>query len=189
MKRIKRFYVLSTAALLFLSSCGDGEQKNLTYYDNEDAETEETETKSSDVIVDSPYGENCVAVPFSEQGGVKLIDVKVNDQFTVDMIIDSGCSGTLISISEANYLYEKGCISAEDILGTSQAQIADGSIVEDLVINLRKLEIGGQIVCEDVEATVSSNANAPLLLGNEVLNRATSYKVDNKNKVIIFNLD
>lgn len=135
MKRIKLFYVLSTTTMLFLSSCGDGEQKKLTYYDNEEIETEDVELDEFNPGTSDGIEGNYVAVPFTEQGGVKLIDVKVNDQFTVDMIIDSGCSGTLISISEAKYLYEKGCISDEDILGTTQSQIADGSIVENLVIN------------------------------------------------------
>lgn len=112
----------------------------------------------------------------------------VNGQFTVKMILDSGCSGTLISIAEAKYLYEKGCFTQDDILGMTQSQIADGSIVENMVINLRELVIGGQIACTNVTATVSANAQAPLLLGNEVLNRAPSYSVDNENKLIKFKL-
>ncbi len=171
--------------ILLLASCDGGETKKVTYYDDE-IENEVEETEASEI--DSPNEGYSVAVPFTERGGVKLVAVKVNDQFTIDMIIDSGCSGTLISVSEAKYLYEKGGISDDDFLGTSRAQIADGSIVENLVVNLRKLEIGGLIMCEDVEATVSNNTNAPLLLGNEVLNRTASYSVDNENKVIIFNL-
>lgn len=112
----------------------------------------------------------------------------VNRQFTVKMILDSGCSSTLISIAEAKYLYEKGCFTQDDILGTTQSQIADGSIVENMVINLRELVIGGQIVCTNVTATVSANTQAPLLLGNEVLNRVPSYSVDNENKLIKFKL-
>ena len=40
----------------------------------------------------------------------------------------------------------------------------------------------------NVQATVSANTKAPLLLGNEVLNRTASYSVDNVNKVINFTL-
>ena len=107
---------------------------------------------------------------------------------TVKMILDSGCSSTLISIAEANYLYQKGYITQDDILGMTQTQIADGSIQENMVINLRELVIGNKISCTNVTAVVSANAQAPLLLGNEVLNRAPSYSVDNLNKVIIFKL-
>ena len=106
----------------------------------------------------------------------------------LDMIFDTGCSGTLISIAEANYLYQKGLLNQEDILGVSQSLIADGSIVENAEINLKEVIIAGKIVCSNVRATVSNSLLAPLLLGNEVLDRAASYTIDNVNKTIIFKL-
>lgn len=163
-------WICALCCILLSVSCKE-EKRKIIFYDSTEY------TSDSDVLI-----------PFEEQGGVKLIDVTVNGQFTVKMILDSGCSGTLISIAEAKYLYEKGCFSSDDILGFSQAQIADGSIVENMVINLKELVIGNQITCPDVKATVSSNAEAPLLLGNEILNRVPSYSVDNENKVIKFQL-
>ena len=174
--------------LIQFFSCGE-QKKQLSFYDDSDYEEdsiEEYDVPQSTTVTYNTDEE--VAVPFVEQGGVKLIDVTVNRQFTVKMILDSGCSSTLISIAEAEYLYEKGCITQDDILGKTQSQIADGSIVENMVINLRELVIGGQIVCTNVTAVVSSNTQAPLLLGNEVLNRAPSYSVDNQHKVIKFRL-
>lgn len=174
---------------LMLSSC-NGEKKQLSFYDNPDMESdsiEEYQSPSNTTIAYNSSEE--VSVPFTEQGGVKLIDVTVNGQFTVKMVLDSGCSGTLISIAEAKYLYDKGCFTQDDILGMAESQIADGSIVENMVINLRELIIGGQIACSNVVATVSANAQAPLLLGNEVLDRVPSYSVDNQQKVIKFQLN
>lgn len=167
-------------------SCSQ-KKKQLSFYDNNDIEADTLEYTSDKITVTYDSDEE-VVIPFEEQSGVKLIDVTVNRQFTVKMILDSGCSGTLISIAEAKYLYEKGCFTQDDILGTTKSQIADGSIVENMVINLRELVIGNQISCSNVIATVSANAQAPLLLGNEVLNRAPSYSVDNENKVIKFKL-
>ena len=184
--RHKAFTIILVS--IMLASCGQ-KKKQLSFYGNEDVEEDTTkvvQTQSSSQITYDVNSE--VAVPFEEQRGVKLIDVTVNDQFTVKMILDSGCSGTLISIAEAKYLYEKGCFTQDDILGTTKSQIADGSIIENMVINLRKLVIGGQIVCTNVTAIVSANAQVPLLLGNEVLNRAASYSVDNENKTIKFKL-
>lgn len=177
--------LLLLSAICLLASCKT-EKKKLAYYGEEDIEEDTIEVGSNTSI--NYYSDDEVIVPFEEQGGVKLIDVKVNGQFTVKMILDSGCSGTLISIAEAKYLYEKGCFTEDDILGLTKSQIADGSIVENMVINLRELVIGDQISCSNVTATVSANAQAPLLLGNEVLNRAPSYSVDNRNKVIKFRL-
>ncbi len=130
---------------------------------------------------------NIISVPFKEQRGVKYVNVSVNG-FGFEMILDTGCSGTLISVAEANYLYQKGYLTNDDILGTTQSQIADGSIVENMVINLKEVIIDGKILCSDVTATVSANNDAPLLLGNEVLNRVAAYAVDNKNKTINFKL-
>lgn len=184
--RIKYFLLLCIAIVLV--SCTE-KKKQLSFYDNLDMEEDSVEVldTSSQTTITYNLGEE-VSVPFIEQGGVKLIDVTINSEFTVKMILDSGCSSTLISIAEAKYLYEKGCITQEDILGMTQSRIADGTIVENMVVKLRELVIGGQIVCSDVTAIVSSNAQAPLLLGNEVLNRAPSYSVDNQKKVIKFRL-
>lgn len=175
---------------LLLSSCGSERKKHLAFYDtDENIEDTVVNENSLDSSFDVSYDSSSdVEVPFVENNGVKLIDVTVNRQFTVKMILDSGCSSTLISIAEAKYLYEKGCFTNDDILGVTQSQIADGSIVENMVINLKELIIGGQIVCTNVTATVSTNTQAPLLLGNEVLNRVPSYSVDNENKVIKFKL-
>ena len=189
MKYILIFVIFSVCFIF--SSCGGEKKKQLAFYDTEeesvDSVTFDNAGLSSDTEVSYESLED-VEVPFEERNGVKLIDVTVNGQFTVKMILDSGCSGTLISIAEAKYLYEKGCFTKDDIIGVTQSQIADGSIVENMVINLKELIIGGQIACTNVIATVSGNTLAPLLLGNEVLNRVPSYSVDNENKVIKFRL-
>jgi hypothetical protein len=194
MNRISLFVLCCCALILF--SCESKEKKNIVFYDTDESDTTATKVESPSVqdVYDSieveyAKDENTIAVPFSEQHGVKLVDVTVNGEFTVPMILDSGCSTTLISIAEARYLYEKGCFSQGDFLGIAQSQIADGSIVENMVINLRQLVIGNKIVCYNVKATVSNNAQAPLLLGNEVLDRAPSYSVDNVNKQVVFKLN
>ena len=122
----------------------------------------------------------------------KYVHVKVNG-VGWDMIFDTGCSGTLLSLSEARYLAAKGLLLEQDILGKTHSQIADGSIVENMVVNLRQVSIitndGNSIDCHNVKATVSNNINAPLLLGNEVLDEvAYDYTGDNTNKVIHFNV-
>lgn len=181
--------IVILAGIMF-SSC-QHDKKQLSFYDNEGMEEDTTEVADSTQDDNSQMAYNSdeeVAVPFEEQGGVKLIDVTVNGQFSVKMILDSGCSGTLISIAEAKYLYDKGCFTQDDILGMTKSQIADGSIVENMVINLRELVIGGQISCTNVTATVSANTQAPLLLGNEVLNRVPAYSVDNEHRLIKFKL-
>lgn len=128
-----------------------------------------------------------VAVDYVEKAGVKYIPVSINGM-QLRMIFDTGASQTLISLAEANYLYQKGLLYDEDILGKGHSQVADGRIVENLVINLREVIIGENLRCTNVHAIVSNNVSAPLLLGNEVIDRAPSYTIDTSRNKIVFHL-
>lgn len=126
-------------------------------------------------------------VPYRNDNGVKYVQVKVNG-VGFEMIFDTGCSGALISIAEAKYLYEKGKLTEEDFRGTARSQIADGSIVENMVVNLKEVIIDDKVLCPNVEATVSGNINAPLLLGNEILDRVAAITIDNQNQTLKFKI-
>ncbi|MGN0211288.1 MAG: retroviral-like aspartic protease family protein [Muribaculaceae bacterium] len=177
------------AVSLALCSCGE-EKRQAVFYSTEDAAEDSTviaDSYTEDSVANEPEQSDWITVPFEERDGVKYIKVSVNG-FGFKMIFDTGCSSTLISVAEANYLYQKGYLTQEDILDTGYSQIADGSIVENMIINLKEVIIDDQIRCTNVTACVSQNVNAPLLLGNEILDRAESYSVDNDNKVIKFKL-
>lgn len=141
---------------------------------------------SSHYCDDSDYG-NVIEVPFKKEGGVRIIQVKINDCAEFPMIFDTGCSGVSISILELATLIKHGYITEEDVVGITQAQIADGTVVEKAVVNLRKLKIG-DYECYNVEASISENVEAPLLLGNDALKDVESFKVDEEAQVIRFYL-
>ncbi len=132
--------------------------------------------------------DNTVRVPFKNIGGIKTVQCLINGTILTDMILDSGCSGALISVSEAQYLWSRGELTANDYKGNAQSMIADGSIVENMVFNIKSIVIADKVECKNVEVTVSANPGAPLLLGNEVLDRMPSYMVDNENDEIVFTL-
>lgn len=136
---------------------------------------------------DQGYAENEIVVPYQEIGGVRTIQVRINDCAEFPMIFDTGCSGLLISSAEAYILAKQGCISTKDIKGYEMSTIADGSIVQNMVIVLHEIRIG-DLVTYNVEASVSDNLEAPLLLGNGVLNQVKEFTTDNYNKTIIFRL-
>lgn len=188
-KRILVGGILLVVLLLGAASCAK-EKKALPFYDT-DTDTESISDTGDIDSTNDEYeimgGESEVSVPFIEKGSIKYVKVSINGQ-PFDMIFDTGCSGTLISVAEANYLYQNGCLTNEDILGTALSKIADGSIVENMVLNLKEVIIDGKILFQNVNATVSANTTAPLLLGNEVLNRVPTYEIDNENKVINFRL-
>lgn len=133
---------------------------------------------------------NVIEVPFTEEGGVKTIPVKLNG-VGMNMIFDTGCSGMSISSFELGLMMKNSAISQYDLLGTQAAQIADGSVVMNQLVNIAEVEIGGAdgVLCYDVEASVVDNLAAPVLLGNGVLDEVASIEVDNDAKVIRFKLN
>ena len=165
--------------ILLCISCNE-ERRTPVYVDL--SEVEDIEEDSSSTQIDEG-----IQIPFREENGVKYVTVKVNG-IEFEMIFDTGCAVTLISVAEANYLYQKGKLTNHDILGTTRSVIADGSIVENMVVHLDNVIISNKIECSDVQAIVSNNVNAPLLLGNDVLNRLAEITIDNQNKVLHFRL-
>ena len=159
--------LLSTS--LLLPSCGGGKRIK-------------PEPISTGYYTDDIYG-NVVMVPFKKQGGVRTIQVKINDCAEFPMIFDTGCSGVSISILELATLIKHGYISDDDVIGITRAQIADGRVIEEAVVNLKKLQIG-DYVCRNVKATISDNESAPLLLGNGALKDVDSFSVDDDAGVI-----
>jgi predicted aspartyl protease len=128
-----------------------------------------------------------VEIPYTEMGGVKTIPVKLNG-VSMDMIFDTGCSGMSISLNELLTMQKNGKFSENDVVGISASTIADGSVVQTGIINLSEVEIGGKegIKIHNVQASVSLNQVAPILLGNGVLDAVASVEVDNINKTIKF---
>lgn len=130
----------------------------------------------------------CISISYEEFGGVKAIPVKLNG-VTMNMIYDTGCSGLHISLNELQTLAKNGKVSQDDVLGVSYSTIADGSIVQNGLINIKQIEIGSgdeMIKLENVQASVALNQDAPILLGNAVLDELASVEVDNVEKTINF---
>lgn len=124
-----------------------------------------------------------VVVPMERQeNGLYLIPCTVNG-VPMKFIFDTGASSVNISMTEALFLLKNGHIQESDIKGTSHAQIANGEIVENTRILLHKIEIGG-IEINDVDATVSHNLNAPLLLGQSAISKLGTIQLDGANLII-----
>lgn len=174
---MKKLYIPILFLLILLSSCKK-ERTKPAFYDNDTSSIEDSGIN---------YSGEIVSVPYREEAGVKIVAVKING-LGVDMIFDTGCSDATISLAEANYLYQKGKLTKEDIIDTSRAQYADGSISENIVVNLREVIIDNKLICHNVRATVMNNVGAPLLLGNEILDRAESFTIDQSSHSIQFKL-
>jgi len=123
-------------------------------------------------------------VLMSEENGVYKIPVFINDT-KMTFVFDTGASDITISNTEALFLYKQGTLTQEDILGTQKYQIADGSISEGTIINLRSVQIGNRTF-SNVKASVIHNSEAPLLLGQSALTKFGKVSIDYKNNEITF---
>lgn len=123
-------------------------------------------------------------IQMEPSGGVYKIPCTVNGA-KMKMIFDTGAAKVSISKTMAEYLYENEYISQSDFKGTSQSVIADGSIVDNLIINIKDLEIDG-IHLSNIEAWVSSELKAPLLFGQSAIKKLGPIEISG-NVLIIKN--
>lgn len=121
-------------------------------------------------------------IQMQKENGVFKISCSVNGA-KMKMIFDTGASAVSLSESMANFLYDNDYISKEDILGSGKTQTADGSIHDNVIINIKDIEISGLHI-KNVKAVVISSQNAPLLLGQTAIQKLGRFSL-NGDKLII----
>ena len=108
-------------------------------------------------------------IQMEEFNGVYRIPCTVNGA-KMKFIFDTGASNVCLSMSMAEYLYDNEYITKDDILGTGSSSVADGRIVDHVIINLKDIEIAGQHL-HNVQAIVIDGQNAPLLMGQTAIQK------------------
>ena len=126
--------------------------------------------------------ERIVEIPFTKSGGVTKVDCTINN-LPLNFIFDTGASDVTISQVEANFMYKNGYLDSRDIVGKKTYRVATGAIAVGTTIILKEIEFGG-LVLHDVRASVVDTQNAPLLLGQTVLQRLGKIEIDNANRVL-----
>jgi len=119
---------------------------------------------------------------YRSNSGVFEIPCKV---YGLDMtfIFDTGSSNVSISLTEASFLFRHGHINQSNFLGIANTQIANGEVLENMVIKLGKLTIAG-IPLYDVEAIVVESLNAPLLLGMNAIEQLGTVLIEGDKLVL-----
>jgi len=127
-----------------------------------------------------------VRIPYTEKNGAMHITITIND-VPMDAIYDTGFNGGIhMSLLELQTLVKNGEFGSEDIIGVSTSQIADGSVVQNGHIMLRKVKVG-DMEQNNVEATVSPNYDAPVLFGTGMsLGEYTHMEIDKNEKEFVF---
>lgn len=164
---MKKIFFQVWASLFMLSvlvSCGKKQQVSdrVSVWDDDSAEL-------------VSLSANKVIVPFHRTSG-NLAQVQVSMNGVIfNMWWDTGASITCISALELQQLEKEGKIQLEDYQGRLLSRIADGSSTESFVFNIKEILIQGRdnqyLVIHDVDAAVTPNNDAPLLIGQNIIQR------------------
>lgn len=124
--------------------------------------------------VTTSYGQEIIEM--KKENGVYTIPCIVND-LKLKFIFDTGAADVSISAMEAGFMFKNGYLNENDFIDSQQYILADGSIQENAIINIKELKIGS-IILTNIRACVSNNLSAPLLLGQSVISQLGKWHID-----------
>lgn len=122
-------------------------------------------------------------VELSQSGNVYHVPVRINNQITLNFILDSGASDVQIPLDVIRTLIRAGTIGADDFLENKDYVQADGSTVTNERLLIKRLQVG-DVVIENVSVSVGSN-DGSLLLGQSFLSRFSSWSIDNRKQALV----
>lgn len=125
------------------------------------------------------------SIPMTKVNRVYEIPITINDVLKINFIFDAGASDVSISPDVALTLIRTGTVSDSDFRGSETYKFADGSIAKSKVFIIKEIRIGDKVV-RDIKASISNSINAPLLLGQSVLNKFGKVTIDYDKKIILF---
>lgn len=125
-----------------------------------------------------------VSVPYVSENGMCKVVGEVNG-LPLSFVFDTGASDVSISTVEATFMKKNGYLEDRDFGGSVNFTTATGEVSEGTIINIRQIKVG-QLVLNNVRASVVKTQNAPLLLGQSVLSRYSKVEIDKTAKVIRF---
>lgn len=174
---MKTLNVISVVFSLFiLSACSQSGRRQPN-------SNQETTNVHSTKKATKSWGEKTL-IKMERKNGVYEVPVEING-VKMFFIFDTGASDITISLTEAIFLYKQGTLTDDDFLGTQQYQIADGSISEGTIINLKTVKIGKRTLT-NVQASVVHNMQAPLLFGQSALAQFGKVTIDYNQSEITF---
>ncbi len=123
-------------------------------------------------------------VKLIKKNGIYSVPCEINGKLT-SFYFDTGASDLTISINFFKDAVEQGILEVSDLLPEIvNYKVANGEVSIGRRINIRELKIGN-LLLENILATVVADSSAPLLLGQSVLKQFGSYTIDNTTSTLI----
>lgn len=117
--------------------------------------------------------------------GGYTVPVVINDDITLNFMIDSGANLVTIPADVVSELVQAGTLKDTDFIGQGTFQLADGSKHAEKILRIRSLKVGDEVV-ENVIAGVIQERGY-LLLGQSFLNHFKSWSIDNTSHSLLLN--
>jgi clan AA aspartic protease (TIGR02281 family) len=121
-------------------------------------------------------------IPITNQGGVYVVPIKINNAIVLEGIIDSGAAEVNLPADVVLTLIRANTISTSDFLDDETYVLADGSKVPSKRLKLRQIKIG-DVELKDVSASVG-DVRGSILIGQSLLERFSEWAFDNKKHVL-----
>ena len=137
---------------------------------------------SSDISFSTEGSTGTTTVFMNKRNGLYYVPCKINGEKS-DFIFDTGATTISLSASFADRLLSQGLLSKNDFKGEAEAMVADGSTSKVIIVNIKDVEIGG-LHLRNVMATIKEQQNAPLLLGQSVIEKLGKITIDGSKLII-----
>ena len=115
-------------------------------------------------------------ITMRNDNGIYTIPCTVNG-LKLRFIFDTGAADVSISATEALFMLKNEYLSIDDIVDNANYTLADGTILENTIINISEIKIGSKTLT-NVRACVVKNVSAPLLLGQSVIKELGPWYID-----------
>lgn len=127
--------------------------------------------------------DNVVNVKEQDKTGLLLVPVIVNG-FNEEFVFDDR-SAAQVSLEKALQLLNDGIIGKNDFEGDPARILANNSIRNNSIFNIKELRIGAKTI-RDIKFVVVHRQQNPIVLGRQIMQRIGQYTIDREAKTITF---
>ena len=124
-------------------------------------------------------------IPVHRVRGGYTVPVVINDEITLNFVIDSGANLVTIPADVVSELVRAGTLKDTDFIGQGTFQLADGSKYTDKILRIRSLKVGDEVVENVIAGVIQERGH--LLLGQNFFNHFKSWSIDNTSHSLLLN--
>jgi len=141
---------------------------------------------SSSLVSNSKGSFNEIKI-FENESGLFEIPITINGVLKIFFILDSQASEVSVAPDVALTLFRTGTIHDSDWLPGAPINLPEGNIADSYRFNIRKLQLGSNVL-HNVSASISNSVEASMLLGQNVLRELGKIQIDYQNNSLkVFN--